>query len=114
MRRIHHWVMGVMLAVGLLSYSSAYSQSPAQPLEARIKFCETCHGPNGNKPIAPIYPKIAGQYPDYLTKVMKDYRAGRRPNPIMRANAASLDDQTIKQLADYFAGKQGDLVVKQY
>jgi cytochrome c553 len=32
----------------------------------------------------------------------------------MRANAASLDDKTIQQLADYFASKKGDLVVKQY
>ena len=111
MRRIHHWAV---LAAGILTCSFVYSQSPAQPLEARIKFCESCHGPDGNKPITPVYPKIAGQYPDYLAKVMKDYRAGKRPNPIMRANAASLDDKTIQQLADYFASKKGDLVVKQY
>ena len=111
MCKIHHLVI---LAVAVLSCSFVYSQSPTQPFEARIKFCESCHGPDGNKPITPVFPKIAGQYPDYLAKVLKDYRAGKRPNPIMRANAASLDDKTIQQLADYFAGMNGDLVVKQY
>lgn len=103
-----------ILAAGIWMFSMAYGQNPAQPFEARVKFCESCHGPDGNKPIAPIYPKIAGQYPDYMAKVLQDYRAGRRPNPIMRANAASLDDKTIKRLADYFASKKGDLAVKQY
>lgn len=103
-----------ILAAGLWMFSMAHGQNQAQSFEARVRFCESCHGPDGNKPIAPNYPKIAGQYPDYLAKVLQDYRAGRRPNPIMKANAASLDDNTIKQLADYFASKKGDLTVKHY
>lgn len=109
--KLQRWAI---LGAGIWICSLAYGQNPSQSLEARVKFCESCHGPDGNKPITPVFPKIAGQYPDYLAKVLKDYRAGKRPNPIMRANAASLDDKTIQQLADYFASKKGDLVVKQY
>ena len=28
--------------------------------------CASCHGAGLNAPIAPNYPKLAGQYPDYL------------------------------------------------
>jgi cytochrome c553 len=34
----------------------------------------SCHGANFSKPIAPNYPKIAGQHSDYLFVALKAYK----------------------------------------
>lgn len=36
--------------------------------------CVSCHGENFAKPIDPSYPKIAGQYADYLFVALKQYK----------------------------------------
>ena len=47
--------------------------------------CASCHGANFNKPIDGAYPKIAGQYNDYLYAAMRAY--GTEGNPqVGRAN----------------------------
>ncbi|MCC6757002.1 MAG: c-type cytochrome, partial [Arenimonas sp.] len=45
--------------------------------------CAACHGADGNKTLDNTYPKLAGQYPDYLLKVLKDYKSGKRNNAVM-------------------------------
>ena len=39
------------------------------------KTCNACHGPAGNKPLMPDYPKIAGQNAKYIEKQMTDIKA---------------------------------------
>ena len=67
--------------------------------------CAACHG-DGNKTLNDTYPKLAGQYPDYIEKALKDYRSGKRKNPIMGAQAKELKDQDIADLAAYFGSLQ--------
>ena len=43
------------------------------------EVCQACHGMDGNSPI-PDYPKLGGQYPDYLAKALRDYKSGARKN----------------------------------
>src|SRR5690606_40460542 len=38
--------------------------------------CIDCHGAEGNAPIDPSYPVIAGQYADYLGHSLQTYRDG--------------------------------------
>ncbi|HRK57227.1 MAG TPA: cytochrome c, partial [Burkholderiaceae bacterium] len=57
--------------------------------------CVACHDQDGNTPAAPGYPKLAGQYPDYLAKAMRDYQTGARKNPIMGAIAQPLSKADI-------------------
>lgn len=64
--------------------------------------CQACHGADGNS-IDPMYPKIAGQYADYLAYSMRGYRDGTRNNPIMAGFAATLSDQDIADLAAYYS-----------
>lgn len=75
-------------------------------LERNVPACEGCHGPTGaGNPIQ--YPRIAGQYADYIEAQLKAFRAGTRandPNGMMRGVAARLTDQEIKGLAQYVAG----------
>jgi cytochrome c553 len=64
--------------------------------------CSACHGADGNKTLDNTYPRLAGQYPDYLAKALHDYKAGKRKNPIMMGQAQGLSDQEIADLAAYF------------
>jgi cytochrome c553 len=71
--------------------------------------CAACHGPEGNKPTAPENPILAGQHQDYLAKALKDYKSGKRNNPIMKGFAATLSTQDIENLAAWFASQKSSL-----
>lgn len=71
--------------------------------------CVACHGQDGNTPAAPGYPKLAGQYSDYLAKAMRDYQTGARKNPIMGAIAQPLSKTDIENVSAYFASLRGEL-----
>jgi len=73
------------------------------------QVCAACHGPEGNKPTAPENPILAGQHPDYLAKALKDYRSGKRNNPIMKGFAATLTNQDIADLAAWFSSQKSNL-----
>ncbi|UXI67129.1 c-type cytochrome [Tahibacter amnicola] len=64
--------------------------------------CLSCHGADGNS-IAAQYPRLAGQYKDYLEHALRQYRSGARVNAIMNEQAKALTDQEIKDLSAYFA-----------
>ena len=65
--------------------------------------CVDCHGAAGNAPIDPTYPKLGGQYHDYVAHSLQMYRDGDRENALMAAQAKSLTDQQISNLAAYFS-----------
>lgn len=70
--------------------------------------CVACHSEDGNS-VNPIWPKLAGQYENYLVKQLKDLRAGQqgpRYDPVMSPMAANLSDQDIADLAAYYASQK--------
>jgi cytochrome c553 len=85
----------------------------AADLEAGRKIsdaqCAACHGKDGKTPVDPTYPKLAGQYADYLAKALNDYNTGARKNAIMGGMAKPLSKQDIQNLAAYFASLPGPL-----
>jgi len=68
------------------------------------EVCETCHGAGGNS-TSQDFPKLGGQYPDYLAKALRDYKSGDRKNPIMAGFAKTLSKQDIDNLAAYYAAQ---------
>ena len=68
------------------------------------EVCASCHGPDGNS-TSQDFPKLAGQYPDYLDKAMRDYKSGDRKNPIMAGFAKQLSNQDIENLAAYYGSQ---------
>ena len=64
--------------------------------------CFACHGVDGNA-VDPQYPRLAGQYNEYLQQALHEYKDGRRKNPIMMGMAAALTDQDIEDVAAYFS-----------
>lgn len=69
------------------------------------KVCGACHGTDGNS-TSPIYPVLAGQYPEYLHKQLTEFKSGARKNAIMAPNVANLSDQDMLNVAAYFSGQQ--------
>ena len=98
-------VIAATLAVGAV----AHAGDPAAGKE-KAKVCAACHGENGISQ-APDFPKLAGQYNDYLVRAMNDYKTGVRKNPIMAGQVANLKKEDIADLSAYFASQQA-LVVK--
>ncbi len=68
------------------------------------KTCNACHGPAGNKPLMPDYPKIAGQNAKYIEKQMLDIKSGARANgnsAAMKGVMHLVSDAEIKAIAEY-------------
>ena len=71
-----------------------------------VAACAGCHGPDGAG-IPSQFPRLAGQFAEYVEAQLKLFRAGERandPNGMMRGVAARMSDQEIKALAEYAAG----------
>ena len=77
--------------------------------QATGQSCVDCHGAEGNAPIDDTYPKLGGQYGDYLAHALQAYRSGDRQHALMSPQAASLSDQDISDLAAYFGSRPSQL-----
>src|SRR5690606_13469119 len=51
--------------------------------KATGQSCIDCHGADGNVPLDPSYPKIGGQFADYLGHALQGYRDGAREHALM-------------------------------
>ena len=73
------------------------------------QVCVACHGADGNKPSAPDQPVLAGQYPDYIVKALRDYKSGKRKNAIMSGFASGLTVQNMEDVAAWFSSQKSAL-----
>ena len=77
--------------------------------------CISCHGDSFSKPIAPNYPKLAGQHGDYLFVALKAYKSdGKnatwgRANAIMGGVAKQFSNAELKEMATYISALPGEL-----
>ena len=87
------------------------SREPSPQVAALLQkaACVSCHGANFSKPIDPSYPKLGGQYYDYIAHSLEMYRDGDREHALMSQQAKSLTDQQIADLAAYFGSRQTHL-----
>ena len=102
-----------LLALALMSGSALATDAGSDPaaFKQKLAACGACHGENGDKPLAPDYPVIAGQPADYIAAALRHYRDGRRNNPILGAQiqALQLSEQDIVALGDYFSRQKSPL-----
>src|SRR5574343_791669 len=94
-----------LLAAGAVVASPALAAGSAEAGKTKAAVCMGCHGVDGNSP-ADMWPKIAGQLPQYIAKQLHDFKAGRRKNEQMSPMAAPLGDQDIEDLAAFFSSQQ--------
>jgi cytochrome c553 len=96
----------IALAAMLAVSSFAQAAGNAEAGKALAVPCAACHGPDGN-PTDPQYPRLTGQYRDYLQEAMLQYKNGKRSNAIMAGFMQPLTEQNIADLAAYFATLPG-------
>jgi len=101
------FALAALAAAALLS-GQAVAQGKAQGIAAQV--CAACHASDGNS-IGPANPKIAGQFPEYLDKQLRDFKAqgGKkavRENPVMAGMVANLSDADMKGLASFYASQK--------
>ena len=72
--------------------------------KAKSQVCAACHGVDGNSPSGQ-FPNLAGQTWRYIYVQLKDYKEGRRSDPVMTAMATPLSRQEMIDIANYFAAQ---------
>lgn len=83
----------------------------AQPVSAQQgktlftqKGCPACHGPDGNTPLAPNYPKLKGQNAAYMEAQIKSFKSGERKgglSSLMAPMAATVTDVEAATIAKW-------------
>jgi len=71
-----------------------------------VPACSGCHGPTGAG-IPAQYPRLSGQFAEYLVAQLKAFKDGARtndPNGMMRGVAARLTEREMRAVAEYAAG----------
>lgn len=76
--------------------------------EQAAATCIACHGPVGNS-ANDEWPNLAGQHADYIYEQLTFYKSGERNNALMLGQAAGLDEQTMADLAVYYAGLEPEV-----
>ena len=105
----------LMIVCLLLMGSVAFAADVEKGKEKAQQVCATCHGMDGVG-IDDTYPKLAGQFADYMERALLDYRSGARKNAIMAGFAATLTDEDIANVAAYYSrlkeNRLQDLTIK--
>jgi cytochrome c553 len=89
------------LGMGAAAQDKIDLKSAEKIVQAR---CSICHGLEGES-ASPIFPRLAGQHPAYITKQLADFKSGRRKGA-MNEQAQSLTDTDMKALGAYFGQKK--------
>ena len=83
-------------------------KEPSKDVSALLQkgACFSCHGDGFAKPIDASYPKVAGQYADYIYVSLKAYKTEKNPmvgrnNAIMGGMVKQFSDSELKQISKY-------------
>jgi cytochrome c553 len=81
------------------------AQGDAAAGQAKSALCGSCHGVDGNSPLA-MNPKLAGQNARYMVKQLQDFKSGARAGAIMASMVLSLSDQDMEDIAAWYSSQQ--------
>ncbi|MBM4195774.1 MAG: cytochrome c [Gammaproteobacteria bacterium] len=97
------------LIAASLGATAAQATGDPQNGSALFTACMGCHGIDGYRNAYPSFrvPKLGGQKVDYIVAALQAYKAGTRSHATMTAQAASLSDQDMQDIAA-FVQSQGE------
>lgn len=87
----------VLMPLALALSTAAYAK-----VEGQVELCLICHKVDNSL----FAPALEGQTPIYLYNQMLAYKEKRRDYSTMQTNLASLANDDIRQIAEYFAAKR--------
>jgi len=91
----------IAIVTSALMASSAFA-GDIEAGKAKSMMCAACHGATGISAI-PMYPNLAGQKEQYISKQLKDFKSGSRKDPVMSAMAMGLSDADVANLSAYYS-----------
>jgi cytochrome c553 len=99
--------LNIALAAALSAalFAPAASAQDEAAIRAKAEPCFACHGPNGNSE-NPLFPVLAGQSWRYIYIELKDFKEGRRSDPVMSPMAADLSRDDMIALGNFFAAQK--------
>jgi cytochrome c553 len=95
--------VSILLAALWLAPGAALADAAAGKEKAQV--CAACHGPEGNS-TNPLWPTLASQSARYIYLQLRDFKEGRRSDPLMSPIAATLSREDMLDLADYFSSQK--------
>jgi cytochrome c553 len=101
---MNKWLITLPVAMALVGGTAQAAGDPEAGKQKAVP-CAACHGPDGNS-FNPVWPKLAGQHPEYIQKQIMDFKGGARQDPLMTPQAALLaTDQDVADVAAFFASQ---------
>ena len=97
----------LVVSVAMLALAGAtHAAGNAEAGKTKSAVCAACHGTDGNSGANPLWPKLAGQHPDYIIQQLQDFKAGKRTEAMMSPMAAPLSEEDMADLAAYFTSQK--------
>lgn len=89
----------------LLAINTAVAAGNADNGKTKAEPCFGCHAIPNYANAYPDYrvPKLAGQRPEYIVAALKEYQSGQRGHPTMHANATTLSEQDMLDIAAFLS-----------
>ncbi|HTN93565.1 MAG TPA: cytochrome c, partial [Gallionella sp.] len=120
MLQSNNYISGVF-AIALLAVPAAHAiEDPDTPSEINQRIgtgdpvigkdksalCMGCHGEDGNS-VSSDFPKLSGQWADYIQKQVREFQNGARYNEVMTDMAMSVDNfHDLFDISAYFASQK--------
>jgi cytochrome c553 len=98
MKRI--WILAATIS-GAIFNTSALPAGSVEAGATKAAVCSACHGANGNS-VNAEWPSLAGLGADYIADQLKNFKEGKRSNPVMMPIVASLSPADFADLGAYF------------
>ena len=94
----------VLSLSALLASAPLHAQGDADAGATKSQPCMGCHAIPGYFNVYPNYrvPKLAGQHRAYIVAALKAYKAGQRSHKTMVAQASTLSEEDMQDIAAYF------------
>ena len=98
----------VAVAAGLFSVAGLAKDPPEVDLalaeELHMGRCFMCHGADGESS-TPLYPRLAGQHYQYITKQLSNFKSGVRTSDTMNTMVQELSEEEMLALAVFYEKK---------
>ena len=94
------WIL-VATITGTIAATTALPAPSVEAGAAKAATCQACHGANGNS-TNPEWPSLAGLGADYIAEQLKNFKEGKRANPVMMPMTSTMTTDDMADLGMYF------------
>ncbi len=98
MKRV--WFFAATISGAIISTSAMPAGNP-EAGATKATVCTACHGANGNS-VNPEWPSLAGLGADYIAEQLKNFKEGKRVNPVMMPMASALSPADMDDIGAFF------------